>query len=132
MTHASLKKYQQTNKSSAQQASPYQLVAMLFRKLLDNIATAKGAIQQKDTAKKGELISNSISIIAVLEGSLDFEKGGDISNNLAELYNFCSRKLVEANTNNDIALLDEIINILLPIKSGWDSIPLEEQTKVSF
>jgi flagellar protein FliS len=132
MTHASLKKYQQTNKSSAQQASPYQLVAMLFRKLLDNIATAKGAIQQKDTAKKGELISNSISIIAVLEGSLDFKKGGDISNNLAELYNFCSRKLVEANTNNDIALLDEIIKILLPIKSGWDSIPLEEQTKVSF
>jgi flagellar protein FliS len=132
MTHASLKKYQQTNKSSAQQASPYQLVAMLFQKLLDNIATAKGAIQQKDTAKKGELISNSISIIAVLEGSLDFEKGGDISNNLAELYNFCSRKLVEANTNNDIALLDEIIKILLPIKSGWDSIPLEEQTKVSF
>jgi flagellar protein FliS len=132
MAHASLKKYQQTNKSTAQQASPYQLVAMLFQQLLDNIATAKGAIQQKDTAKKGELISKSISIIAVLEGSLDFEKGGDISKNLADLYNFCSRKLVEANTNNDDVLLDEIIKILLPIKSGWDSIPLEEQIKVSF
>jgi flagellar protein FliS len=132
MAHASLKKYQQTNKSTAQQASPYQLVAMLFQQLLDNIATAKGAIQQKDTARKGELISKSISIIAVLEGSLDFEKGGDISNNLADLYNFCSRKLVEANTNNDDALLDEIIKILLPIKAGWDSIPLEEQMKVSF
>lgn len=132
MTHASLKKYQQTNKSTAQEASPYQLVAMLFQKLLGNIATAKGAINQKDIAKKGELISKSISILAVLEGSLDFEKGGDISNNLADLYSFCSQKLVEANTNNDTQLLDEIIKILLPIKSGWDSIPVEEQMKVNF
>lgn len=132
MTHASLKKYQQTNKSSAEQASPYQLVALLFQKLLENIATAKGAIQQKDVARKGELISNSISIIAALEGSLDFENGGDVSNNLAELYNFCSRKLLEANTNNDDVLLDEIIQVLLPIKSGWDSIPQEHHNAVSF
>ena len=48
MTHASLKKYHQTNKSTAQQASPYQLVAMLFQKLLGNIATAKGAILQNN------------------------------------------------------------------------------------
>ena len=53
MTHASLKKYQQTNKSTAQQASPYQLVAMLFQKLLGNIATAKGAISQKNYDLKG-------------------------------------------------------------------------------
>lgn len=54
MTHASLKKYQQTNKSTAQQASPYQLVAMLFQKLLGNIATAKGAISQSNFEKKGD------------------------------------------------------------------------------
>ena len=47
---------------------PYQLVAMLFQKLLDNIATAKGAIAQKNHAKKGEQISNAIAIIGVLEG----------------------------------------------------------------
>lgn len=52
MTHASLKKYQQTTRSTAQQASPYQLVSMLFQKLLDNVATAKGAIFQNDFAKK--------------------------------------------------------------------------------
>ena len=132
MTHASLKKYQQVNKSTAQQASPYQLVAMLFQKLLDNIATAKGAIAQENYAKKGTELSNAIAIINVLESSLDFEKGGDISNNLASLYLFCSEQLLEASINNDIDKLNEIARILIPIKSGWDSIPLEEQTKVSF
>jgi flagellar protein FliS len=132
MTHASLKKYQQTNKSAAQQASPYQLVTMLFQKLLDNIATAKGAISQGNFAKKGTEISNAIAIIGVLEGSLDFEQGGEVSENLAALYQFCSDELFVASSDNDIEKLEEVIQILLPIKSGWDSIPLETQNQVSF
>ncbi len=132
MTHASLKKYQQVTKSTAQQASPYQLVAMLFQKLLDNIATAKGAISQKNYAKKGAELSNAIAIIGVLEGSLDFEQGGDISNNLASLYQYCSEQLLEASTSNDIEKLNEVAQILIPIKSGWDAIPLENQEQVSF
>ena len=132
MAHISLKKYQQTNVSAAREASPYQLVAMLFQKLLDNIATAKGAISQKDFDKKGNEISNAISIIGVLEGSLDFEQGGEISANLASLYKYCSEQLFVASADNDCDKLDEIIQILLPIKLGWDSIPFESQGKVSF
>ena len=132
MTHASLKKYQQVNKSTAQEASPYQLVAMLFQKLLDNIATAKGAITQKNYAKKGTELSNAIAIIGVLEASLDFEQGGEISNNLASIYLYCSEQLLLASTNNDIEKLNEVAQILIPIKSGWDDIPLENQQQVSF
>ena len=132
MTHASLKKYQQVNKSTAQQASPYQLVAMLFQKLLDNIATAKGAIAQKNHEKKGTELSNAIAIIGVLESSLDFKQGGDISENLAALYKFCSEQLLVASATNDEVKLDEIIQILLPIKAGWDAIPTENQQQASF
>jgi flagellar protein FliS len=132
MIHASLKKYQQVNKSTAQQASPYQLVALLFQKLLDNIATAKGAISQKNYAKKGAEISNAISIIGVLQASLDFKQGGEISNNLASIYVYCSEQLLAASLSNDIDKLNEIAQILIPIKSGWDNIPLETQQEVSF
>ena len=132
MAHVSLKKYQQTTVSNAGEASPYQLVAMLFQKLLDNIATAKGAIAQKDYAKKGAQISNAIAILGVLDGSLYHDQGGDISSNLSALYTFSSEKLFEASSNNDIELLNEIALIIIPIKSGWDAIPPEEQGKVSF
>jgi flagellar protein FliS len=132
MIHASLKKYQQVNKSTAQQASPYQLVALLFQKLLDNIATAKGAITQKNYAKKGAEISNAISIIGVLQASLDFKQGGEISNNLASIYVYCSEQLLAASLSNDIDKLNEIAQILIPIKSGWDNIPLDTQQEVSF
>jgi flagellar protein FliS len=132
MTHISLKKYKQTTVSAAKEASPYQLVAMLFQELLGNIAAAKGAIEQKNLSRKGELISKAITIISVLEGSIDFENGGEVSNNLAALYNYSSEQLLQANINNSIELLDEVIQILLPIKAGWDSIPAETQTSVSF
>jgi len=132
MTHVSLKKYQQTNKSTAEQASPYQLVTMLFQKLLGNIATAKGAIAQKNHDKKGTELSNAIAIIGVLEGSLDFKQGGEVSENLAALYKFCCEQLVSASANNDADKLEEVIQILLPIKSGWDAIPVEAQGQVSF
>jgi flagellar protein FliS len=132
MTHASLKKYQQTNKSTAEQASPYQLVTMLFQKLLGNIATAKGAIAQKNHEKKGTELSNAIAIIGVLEGSLDFKQGGEVSENLAALYKFCCEQLVSASANNDADKLEAVIQILLPIKSGWDAIPVEAQGQVSF
>ncbi|WP_426358511.1 flagellar export chaperone FliS [Pseudocolwellia sp. HL-MZ19] len=132
MTHISLKKYKQTKVSSAKEASPYQLVAMLFQELLGNVASAKGAIEQKNLARKGELISKAITIISVLEGSIDFEQGGEISNNLAALYVYCSEQLLEANLNNNAEILDDVIQILLPIKAGWDAIPADAQTAVSF
>ena len=132
MTHASLKKYQQVNKSNAKEASPYQLVALLFQKLLDNIATAKGAIGQKNYEKKGLELSNALAIVGVLEGSIDFEQGGEVSQNLAAVYKYCAEKLVEASSNNDLQLLNEVTQILLPIKSGWDAIPKENQAQGSF
>ncbi|MCI2284618.1 flagellar export chaperone FliS [Colwellia sp. MSW7] len=127
-----LKNITKQRKALPKQASPYQLVAMLFQKLLDNIATAKGAISQNDFDKKGTQISNAIAIIGVLEGSLDFTQGGEVSENLASLYQYCSEQLLIASSENNSDKLEEIIQILLPIKSGWDSIPLETQNQVSF
>ena len=132
MTHASLKKYQQANKNMAKEATPYQLVAMLLQKLLDNIATAKGAITQNNYEKKGTELSNALAIVGVLQGSIDFEQGGDVSQNLNALYKYCAEKIVEASSTNNIELLNEVSQILLPIKSGWDDIPQENQEQVSF
>ena len=44
----------------AKEATPYQLVALLMQKLLDNVATAKGAITQKNYEKKGMELSNAL------------------------------------------------------------------------
>ncbi len=131
MTRLSLKKYQQTTKIAAEDASPYQLISMLLHELIGCIAAAKGELENNNHAKKGALISKAITIIGVLEGALDHNQGGDISINLSSIYLFCSEKLFEANLNNDSALLDDLIHALLPIKNGWNNIPRDQQNTIN-
>jgi flagellar protein FliS len=131
MSRLSIKTYKQ-NSVSGSAENPHQLVSAIFRQLLGNIASAKGAIAQNDIEQRNTLINKATSLIAVLEDSLDFEKGGELSNNLASLYEYCSILLFKANIENDENKLEEVIQILLPIKSAWDQIPSEERNKSGF
>lgn len=109
--------------SEAGFASPHRLVQMLLEGALGKIATAKGLITRKDYAGKSEQITWAGTIINGLRGGLDMEAGGEISNNLNDLYGYMTRRLIDANMQNDIAILDEVSSLLGEIKSAWDAMP---------
>ena len=111
-------------------ASPHRLVQMLMEGALEKLLAAKGFMAKKDIAKKGEHISWAISIIDSLRSCLNVEVGGDFAQNLLELYNYMERRLLEANINNDPAMLDEVAQLIIEIKSGWDAIPAEYHSPV--
>jgi flagellar protein FliS len=104
-------------------ADPHRLIQMLMEGALERISIAKGAMQQKNVALKGERISSAISIIEGLRGSLNMEAGGDISANLESMYDYMTRRLMEANLKDDVEMLDEVADLMRKIKSGWDEIP---------
>lgn len=104
-------------------ATPHQLVAMLLSGALDRVASAKGAIFRGETSRKGELVSSAIAIIDNLRASLDHSSGGEISTNLASLYDYMEQRLVQANLASDATQLDEVSLLLAEIKQGWESIP---------
>jgi flagellar protein FliS len=106
-------------------ASPHRIIQMLMEGALSKIATAKGCIVRGETAEKSRQITWSMNIIQGLRTSLDAEKGGDIAANLDSLYEYMGRRLLEANMNNDTAILDEVNTLLSEIKLGWDGIPAE-------
>ncbi len=110
-------------------ASPHRLIQMLLDAALEKIAKAKGFMVNKKIQAKGENIGLAISIIDVLRASLDMQAGGDISRNLESLYDYMSRRLTEANLKNDVVLLDEVANLLIPIKQAWDAIPKDLHNK---
>ena len=91
----------------------------MFDGALKRIAQAKGAMERKEVAAKGKLISQAVAIIANLEGCLDLEKGGELAANLSSLYEYMNLRLTEANINNDQSKLDEVIQLILEIKSAW-------------
>lgn len=120
---AAMQQYQAVNtQAQAAAADPHRLIQMLMEGGLTRLAQARGAMERQQTALKGELISKAIGIIGGLRQGLDLEKGGDIAGNLDSLYDYMTRRLMDANVKNDPAILEEVSGLLREVKEGWDAI----------
>lgn len=106
-------------------ATPHRLIQMLMEGALEKIATAKFHMEKNEIARKGESISVAISIIDGLRVSLDKPTGGEIAQNLDDLYEYMGHILLQANLKNDVSLLDEVSKLLNEIKGAWDAIPTD-------
>lgn len=104
-------------------ANNVQLIQMLFDGLLESLATAKGHIQNGAIVDKGKSIARASRIVLGLQGALDFERGGDLANNLNELYGYVTRRLLYVNARNDLDALDEIYSLMNEIRSAWEGVP---------
>jgi len=104
-------------------ADPHSLITQMFEGALKRIAQAKGSIERKDIANKGTNNGQAVAIIGSLEGCLDHEKGGELSRNLSDLYEYMNLRLAEANINNDLIKLEEVTRLILEIKGAWVQIP---------
>jgi flagellar protein FliS len=104
-------------------ANNVQLIQMLFDGLLESLSTARGHIQHKNINEKSKAIARASRIVIGLQGALDFEKGGDLANNLNELYSYVTRRLFHVNAHNDVAVLDEIHGLMREIRDAWEGMP---------
>ncbi len=119
-----MKQYKQVSvHSGIMDASPHRLVQMLMEGMLEKVALAKGNMANNNIASKGENISKAIAIIGGLQSSLNIDSGGEIAENLGNLYDYMTNRLVVANLHNDEAILDEVSGLMVEIKMGWDGIP---------
>lgn len=104
-------------------ADPHKLTLMLLQGALDRIAYAKGAMERKDLITKADFISKTSAILMHLRDTLDIEIGGEVAQNLFNLYDYMIQRLNDAHVNNDLKLLDEVSSLLTPIRDAWVQIP---------
>jgi len=124
--NVAMQQYRQNHiQGGVETASPHRLVQMLMEGALEKIMVAKSYMDNNDIAKKGETISWAISIIDGLRACLNGEAGGEVAQELFALYNYMEQRLLEANVKNDQSMLDEVAQLLIQVKSGWDNIPTE-------
>ena len=122
--HGAVKEYSQVGVSTGiEQASPHRLIQMLMDGAIEKVAMAKGFMERQEISKKGGHISWAISIIEGLRASLDKNAGGEIADNLDDLYDYMIRRLVRSNSENNPDLLDEVVSLLRSVKAAWDDIP---------
>lgn len=113
------------NQKALDDASPHQLIDLMLSGALERVASASGAMERNETAETGESIGKAISIVDSLRVSLDIEKGGEIAGNLQQLYEYITRRLLEASVSQQPELLSEVASLLREIKAAWDQIPAE-------
>lgn len=125
---SALQQYKQVDvHSQVEGASAHRLIQMLMDGALEKIHIARGLMEEGKIGPKAEQITWAISIIDGLAVSLDKDVGGDIAQNLEDLYDYMVNRLVEANLKNEVAILDEVTDLLKQIKAAWDAIAGEER-----
>ena len=106
-------------------ADPHKITLMLMQGALDRMAYAKGSIERKDYEGKADHLSRVTAILINLRDTLDMELKNDITENLYALYDFMIQRITDANIQNDLQIMDEVISLMLPIKTAWSQIPEE-------
>ncbi len=99
------------------------LILMLFDGLLDSLSAARGHILHGNIPEKGKAISRASRIVLGLQGSLDFERGGELARTLNDLYGYVTRRLVQANGKNDATIIDEVRGLMAEIRDAWATLP---------
>jgi len=113
-------------------ASPLKLVVMLYDGAIAACQSAILQMHQKSIEKKSALLSKAIMIIqSGLRQSLDKQSGGEIAQSLDDLYAYMSDRLYLANIKNDPELIHEVINLLIDLKSSWETIEQQERVQQS-
>ncbi len=105
-----------------QSASPHRIIQIMMQSVLARIAKAKGYMANGDIAEKGKCIGDAISIISGLQASLNHKPNAQLSGNFDALYDYMTRRLLEANFRNDDAGLTEVGDLMREIKSAWDAV----------
>jgi flagellar protein FliS len=106
-------------------ASPHKVIQMLMAGAIERLIQGKAAMQQGNTAVKGERLGKALDIVISLRTCLSMDDGGDIASNLDSLYDFMIRQISHANQNNESQPIDDVVDMLREIKSAWDQIPAE-------
>ena len=104
-------------------ASPHKLIVMLYDGALAAIKSAASHMAAGNIPEKGAAISKALDIINNgLRASLDKKAGGEIASNLESLYVYMSHRLLTANLENKLSMLDEVQSLLADLRDAWTQI----------
>ncbi|MGY1489782.1 flagellar export chaperone FliS [Methylobacillus pratensis] len=104
-------------------ASPTRLIVMLYEGAIAACNLAIKHIREQDYASKSADLTKAISIIENgLRASLDSKAGGEIANSLDSLYAYMSKRLYLANSQSDIAAVEEVVRLLNELNEAWSAL----------
>lgn len=112
--------YQQIRShGGVESASPHGLITLLMDGALERLVKARAHMLRGEVAAKGETISKCIGIIGGLRDGLDPKVEPAMVERLDSLYEYMSRRLLQANMRDDVSIIDEVSKLLQQVRDSW-------------
>ena len=103
-------------------ADPIELVHILYEHTLTMVTDARAHLRAGDIPARGRSISRAIAAIDELDGSLDRQVGGSLSQNLGGLYQYMRLRLLTANIQQQDGPLAEVETLMRTLGEAWSAI----------
>lgn len=111
--------YMAYSKTNVQTTDQLSLIIMLYDGAIRFMRKAINKINTNDVEGAHNYLLRSRDIIAELLSTLKVKDDDPVSNNLKNLYVFCYNKLVEANLNKDIQMIEDVIQVVNTLRQAW-------------
>jgi flagellar protein FliS len=111
--------HQSYQRAQVESASPEKLILMLYDGAIRKLSQAEVRFEQGDEETFLVETTKVQKIVSELAGALDHEQGGEVSQNLARLYEYMVRQLSLAQVRKETKLLLEIRTLLEELREGW-------------
>ncbi len=100
-------------------ASPERLLLMLYGGAIRFLnAGRKGIVDRKfDVAH--ENIVKAQDIILEFMATLNMKDGGEVAQNLFDLYEYLNGRLAQANVEKNVAIVDEVLGFVRDLNEAW-------------
>lgn len=100
-------------------ASPERLVVVVFEQLVVNLERARIAMERKDIELRVASLRRARGLVGELLATLDFEKGGPVATQLADLYQYMLYELVDIGQRGDVITMRKLVNIATSLRDGF-------------
>ncbi|UCH81557.1 MAG: flagellar export chaperone FliS [Nitrospiraceae bacterium] len=102
-----------------------QIVTMLYDGAINFIGKAREKMDAGDSIGKSRFIKKTTAIVQELSGSINME-GGEIANNLKNLYGFVLESLSKADISNNRDALNDAEKVVEILREAWQEIQQAE------
>lgn len=106
--------------NSVTTASPGELTLMLYNGCLKFLNKAKLTIQEKNIQEKNTNLIKAQAIISELMATLNMDI--EVSKNMLALYEYMNHRLVEANIQNDVSIIEEVEGLVTEFRDTWKEV----------
>lgn len=105
--------------SAVQGATPIELVVLLFDSAIDDMRRALTAMSGGDVEARSAQIGHAMMVLQQLQGTLDFERGGEAARQFEQFYNLVRAKLLEAQIRGSSDLMQQQIRSMSEVRDCW-------------